>query len=108
MPFWRRSATDSQLDEKVKNHNDNKNGRTNFLSETDGKRHLPVPRGPHSVGYVDLMTPGAPHEDKGSFIRILYPTKEKTLDNVEKWPIWEEDAYITGMLSFMQVLENSI
>ena len=28
------------------------------LPTTNGKRHLPLPRGPHSVGFIDLMTPG--------------------------------------------------
>jgi hypothetical protein len=27
-------------------------------THTMGKKHLPQPRGPHSVGFVDVMTPG--------------------------------------------------
>jgi hypothetical protein len=66
-----------------------------------GRKHLPQPRGPHSVGYVDLMTPGDP--SMGSFVRILYPTKEQCLSNEQKWPIWAEDDYLTGFVKFVQV-----
>ena len=68
---------------------------------TSGKRHLPQPRGPHSVGYADVMTPGDPNT--GTFIRIYYPTSEQCLEKHERWPVWAEDHYITGFLTFMQV-----
>ena len=104
MPFWR-SATDSQLKDKAAEVSPAKNGTTAkkacFLEDTDGKRHLPRPRGPHRVGFVDVVTAGAPHENRGDFVRILYPTEEA--EDTAMWPVWEEDAYITGMLSFMQV-----
>ncbi len=66
-----------------------------------GKRHLPQPSGPHSVGFVDVLTPGAPSE--GSLVRVLYPTAEQCLQEHDRWPVWTEDQYLTGMLTFMQV-----
>ncbi len=71
-----------------------------------GKRHLPQPRGPHSVGFVDLMTPGGP--DKGSLLRIYYPTKEQCLEEHDRWPDWAEDNYVSGLLTFMKVKCNSL
>ena len=64
-----------------------------------GKRHLPQPRGPHSVGFADVMTPG----EEGVFVRLLYPTDEQCLEEHERWPQWLEDDYITAMLGFVQV-----
>ena len=69
-----------------------------------GKRHLPQPRGPHSVGFVDLMTPGGP--DKGSLLRIYYPTKQQCLEEHERWPEWAEDKYVSGLLTFMKVVRK--
>jgi hypothetical protein len=66
-----------------------------------GKKHLPQPRGPHSVGFLDLMTRGDPH--KGSLVRIYYPTKEQCLEEHDRWPVWAEDKYISGLLTFMKV-----
>ncbi len=66
-----------------------------------GKRHLPQPSGPHSVGFVDMMTSGGPRE--GSYMRILYPTAEQCLQGHERWPVWKDDKCLTGMLTFMQV-----
>ena len=96
MPFWR-SNTNPELSAAKP---------ASQLPVNAGKRHLPQPRGPHSVGYVDLMTPGGP--DEGSFVRILYPTQEQCLAEHEKWPIWTEDNYLKGMLSFMQVLKFQV
>ena len=42
-----------------------------LTSQTMGKKHLPQPRGPHSVGFVDALTSG----DTGVLVRIYYPTK---------------------------------
>ena len=30
-------------------------------------RHLPLPSGPHAVGYQDVMTPGPPEEGKYTY-----------------------------------------
>lgn len=70
------------------------------LPVTEGKKHLPQPMGPHSVGFVDVMTPGP----KGIFTRVYYPTTEQCLDEHKRWPLWAEDEYITGFLTFMQAV----
>ena len=44
--FWRNQSNGGAGDHSV------------GLPTTNGKRHLPLPRGPHSVGFIDLMTPG--------------------------------------------------
>ena len=62
-----------------------------------GKNHLPQPRGPHSVGFVD-------YGDQNVLTRIYYPTKERTVENHQKWPIWAEDDYISGLLTFMKAM----
>jgi len=72
------------------------------LPTTNGKRHLPLPRGPHSVGFIDLMTPGDP--ETGSFVRVLYPTEEQCIESTEKWPLWSEDDYLTGFVNFVQAM----
>lgn len=86
--------------------------RFSTLPVSSGKKHLPQPRGPHSVGYVDVMTPGNPVAETssssspgnpGTFVRILYPTQEQCLSEHDRWPVWVEDKYLTGMLGFMQV-----
>ncbi len=76
------------------------------LPTTDGKKHLPMPRGPHSVGFVDLMTPGEP--DQASFVRILYPTRQSSISSTDRWPVWTEDEYLTGFVSFVQVGHGTI
>jgi len=81
---------------------DNHDCTTHLMHHPGGKKHLPQPRGPHSVGFLDLMTRGDPH--KGSLVRIYYPTKEQCLEEHERWPVWAEDKYISGLLTFMQVL----
>jgi hypothetical protein len=50
------------------------------------------------------MTPGDPQ--KGSLLRVYYPTLEQCLEEHDKWPIWAEDKYITGLLTFMQVRDG--
>ena len=51
-----------------------------------GKKYIPLPRGPHSVGYVDVMTEGDP--SVGTFFRLYYPTDENSIDADERWPRW--------------------
>ena len=66
-----------------------------------GKTHLMQPRGPHSVGYLDVMTPGEP--ENGTFMRLYYPTDEQCLAEHNRWPIWaSEDKYISGIFAFMK------
>ena len=79
---------------------------THLTRHTSGKRHLPQPRGSHSVGFFDLMTPGDPME--GSLVRVYYPTLEQCLEEHDRWPVWAEDKYISGLLTFMQVIINSL
>ena len=81
-------------------HAQQSNADANSLPTTaTGNRHLPQPRGPNSVGFVDVMT----KEDV--FVRVLYPTVEQCLDEHERWPIWgDDDKYLTGMLLFSQAM----
>ena len=65
----------------------------------NGKNHLPQPRGPHSVGFVDFA-------NHNVLARIYYPTKEKCMENHQKWPIWAEDEYISGLLVFMKAMTH--
>ena len=66
-----------------------------------GKTHLMQPRGPHSVGYIDVMTPGTP--ETGSFMRLYYPTDQQCLAEHDRWPIWaSEEKYISGIFTFMR------
>lgn len=102
MPFWRRSATTNDLQKSDDQSEAALVPQGDYLqTSSDGKRHLPQPRGPHSVGFVEVLTPGGPKE--GTLCRILYPTQEQCLENSDKWPLWLEDQYINGMLRFMQV-----
>lgn len=39
-----------------------------------GKRHLPLPSGPYSVGCCDIMTSYLKY---GIFVRLYYPSKER-------------------------------
>ena len=61
---------------------------SNLTEHTMGKKHLPQPRGPHSVGFVDLLTSG----DTGVLVRIYYPTKVREMFyeyvNVQIRPQW--------------------
>ena len=68
-----------------------------------GKKYIPMPRGPHSVGYVDVMTEGDP--SVGTFFRLYYPTNENSMDQHERWPRWiYEDTYISGTLNFLKAV----
>jgi len=75
---------------------------SNLTEHTMGKKHLPQPRGPHSVGFVDLLTSG----DTGVLVRIYYPTKEKCLEQHDKWPVWAEDSYLSGLLHFTKAMAH--
>jgi len=68
-------------------------------------RHLPLPTGPHAVGYADVMTPGDVRE--GVFLRLYYPSQlplTETINQAALWPLWAEDEYITGFVKFMQAV----
>ena len=54
---------------------------SNLTENTNGKKHLPQPRGPHSVGFVDLLTSG----DTGVLVRIYYPTKVRDVPLICKY-----------------------
>ena len=69
--------------------------------QTGGKYHLPFPRGPHNVGFVD-------YGDETVLARIYYPTKEKTTEKVDLWPQWAEDAYVSGLLTFIRQFSKSL
>jgi len=70
-----------------------------MTNDLNGKNHLPQPRGPHSVGFVDFA-------NHNVLARIYYPTKEKCVENHQKWPLWAEDEYISGLLVFMKAMTH--
>jgi len=68
-------------------------------------RHLPLPTGPHAVGYQDVMTPGPAQE--GVFVRFYYPSilpLNETINQSSLWPIWADDDYLVGFVKFMQAV----
>ena len=64
-----------------------------------GKLHLPYPRGPHNVGFIDTQTKTIP-------TRIYYPTQQNSKANPDLWPKWTEDEYISGLLNFMKSMSH--
>eukprot|EP00092_Neocalanus_flemingeri_P017862 GFUD01019326.1.p1 GENE.GFUD01019326.1~~GFUD01019326.1.p1 ORF type:complete len:435 (+),score=115.81 GFUD01019326.1:86-1390(+) len=81
MPFWRKSE------------------------DATPPRHLPLPTGPHAVGYQDVMTPGP--ADEGVFVRFYYPSihpLNETINKSDLWPIWADDDYLVGFVKFMQAV----
>lgn len=67
--------------------------------------HLPLPTGPHAVGYQDVMTPGSAEE--GVFIRLYYPSifpLNETINKTNLWPLWADDDYLIGFVKFMQAM----
>eukprot|EP00090_Calanus_glacialis_P009424 TRINITY_DN17792_c0_g1_i1.p1 TRINITY_DN17792_c0_g1~~TRINITY_DN17792_c0_g1_i1.p1 ORF type:complete len:439 (+),score=123.75 TRINITY_DN17792_c0_g1_i1:76-1392(+) len=82
IPFWRKSTEDAPP-----------------------PTHLPLPTGPHAVGYQDVMTPGP--ADEGIFVRFYYPSiypLNETINKSELWPIWADDDYLIGFVKFMQAV----
>ena len=67
--------------------------------QTGGKTHLPFPRGPHNVGFVD-------YGDETVLARIYYPTKQSCTDKLELWPLWAEDEYLSGLLTFIKAMSH--
>lgn len=63
-----------------------------------GKRHIPLPTGPYTVGCTDIMTADAKF---GVFVRLYYPSIEsKILDHHLQWPLWLPDKnYIKGYVN---------
>ena len=83
-------------------NSEKQNGSTVLLStHTSGKQHLSQPRGQHSVGFMDIMTPGG--TELGTFMRLYYPTDEQCIEEHERWPVWAyEDKYVSGIFAFMK------
>jgi len=82
MPFWKKNS-----------------------EELPVPKHLPLPTGPHAVGYQDVMTSGPAEE--GVFVRIYYPSiypLNETINKSELWPIWADDDYLIGFVKFMQAV----
>lgn len=67
---------------------------------SNGKRHLPLPRGRYAVGTTDVMT------KNNLFVRCFYPTKliessQDHLDNSTNFPLWLPSLeYADGYLRF--------
>ncbi|KAK6167477.1 hypothetical protein SNE40_021496 [Patella caerulea] len=50
------------------------------------RRHLPVGKGPYTVGCVDFMND---HTEEGVFFRLFYPTKKSDIYKRDRqWPLW--------------------
>jgi len=67
--------------------------------------HLPLPTGPHAVGYQDVMTPGP--VDEGVYARLYYPSihpLNETINKSDLWPVWADDDYLIGFVKFMQAM----
>jgi len=67
--------------------------------------HLPLPTGPHAVGFLDIMTAGPIEE--GVFVRVYYPSihpLNETINKSSLWPVWADDDYLVGFSRFMQAL----
>jgi len=74
------------------------------VDEGTPPRHLPLPTGPHAVGYQDIMTPGGV---EGSFLRLYYPSIHPLNETINQhcvWPLWAEDEYLRGFVNFMQAV----
>jgi len=76
-----------------------------YLSKVDPVLHkmtndsfLPGPVGKYNVGYVDIMTEGVPTQS--SFIRLYYPTNQKTDSLPERCPKWTNNDSKYGLISF--------
>jgi len=57
---------------------------------------LPHPRGPHPVGYMDLLTEGTPHTS--SLLRVYYPATE---DKPTIYPLWKQENSPAGLENFV-------
>lgn len=62
--------------------------------KSENKRHIPLPRGPYTVGCIDLMTE---YSDRNSFIRLYYPCAETGItEHIDRWPKWADKEYLDG------------
>ncbi|GIY21232.1 platelet-activating factor acetylhydrolase [Caerostris extrusa] len=61
----------------------------------NGRRHLPLPTGPYTVGCTDIMTS---YLKFGVFVRMYYPSKDHgILARYLQWPLWlPHKQYING------------
>ncbi|XP_023241527.1 platelet-activating factor acetylhydrolase-like isoform X1 [Centruroides sculpturatus] len=63
-----------------------------------GKRHTPLPKGPYTVGCIDIMTG---YSNRSSFIRLYYPCVEiGTIEHKDQWPRWADDEYLDGYAEY--------
>ncbi|KAF8793101.1 Platelet-activating factor acetylhydrolase like protein [Argiope bruennichi] len=60
-----------------------------------GRRHLPLPTGPFTVGCTDVMTS---YLKFGVFVRLYYPSRDQgILDRYLQWPLWlPHKEYLNG------------
>ncbi|XP_054724513.1 platelet-activating factor acetylhydrolase 2, cytoplasmic-like [Uloborus diversus] len=61
----------------------------------NGRRHLPLPSGPFSVGCCDIMTS---YLKFGVFVRLFYPSKvQGVVERYLQWPEWiPHKEYVNG------------
>ncbi|XP_014662114.1 PREDICTED: platelet-activating factor acetylhydrolase-like isoform X1 [Priapulus caudatus] len=64
-------------------------------------KHLPLPKGDHIVGALDVMT--GPMKD-GTFLRLYYPIPHCDVTNYNKrWPAWaERTQYVDSYIKIMR------
>lgn len=65
------------------------------------RRHLPVAKGPHTVGVVDIM---CERGENGIFFRLYYPTTRTDIYTRDRqWPLWlPHKKYALGYVHFLQ------
>jgi len=78
------------------------NKLTDLFTKMVAKPSLPLPDGPFQVGYVDVMTPGRPQEEEGSFFRLHYPAPAHTKLEPSSLPSWTDSATRLGLCEFVQ------
>ncbi|XP_039287459.1 platelet-activating factor acetylhydrolase [Nilaparvata lugens] len=66
------------------------------------KRYLPIPKGPYSVGCLDVMTK---FSREGCFVRLHYPSSaEKSQNDASRWVPWSPDeCYIMGFSNVVKI-----
>lgn len=76
-----------------------------LMTHHDGKVTFPSPRGPNSVGCVDVMTPGRPRNSV--YGRIFYPTDMDGGQHSDKWvPYLSDSTYLNGLCNFINCMAS--
>ncbi|XP_076456411.1 platelet-activating factor acetylhydrolase 2, cytoplasmic-like [Babylonia areolata] len=97
------SFVDKLLNRNVSEADDIQNANSTNVNKSrrNVRRHLPVPKGPHTVGIVDIM---CERGENGSFFRLYYPTgKVDIFKRDRQWPLWlPRKQYGWGYVHFLR------